>query len=65
MLALAITATVFLGISCVTCFINNVGLFVEELEKGKYGLFLILMAYSWLWRALAITTIWVLFSYLV
>ena len=62
MLILAILSTVFLGISCVTCFINNVGLFVEELEEGKYGLFLILMSYSWLWRALAITTIWVLFA---
>ena len=64
MLALAITSTVFLGISCLTSFFKNADLFDRELRCGKLGGFLLVLSYGWLWRALAITTIWVLFSYL-
>ena len=59
MLALKIISTVFLGISCFTCFIKNAVFFKDD-EKYQLARVSVWTFYGWLWRALVITTLWVI-----
>ena len=52
MLALKIIATVFIGISIIGSFIKNLIAFDKDGQVFGFTI------YGWLWRALAIITIW-------
>ena len=59
MLVFRILATVFVGISCFTCFIKNVVFFKDD-EKYQLAKVSIWTIYGWLWRAFVIVSLWVI-----
>lgn len=59
MLALAILSTIFLGISCITTVLKN------TISCDGINSTIFWTMYGLLWRALAITSIWVLYVHIV
>ena len=58
MLVFRILATVFLGISCLTDFFKNVGLFADNPNEIRNVC--IWTIYGWLWRAFCRVAIWLI-----
>lgn len=60
MLWLRIAATVFMGISCITCFIKNSNIYTNTEHPNQNASIELAIAtvYGWLWRAFVIVAIW-------
>ena len=60
MLWLRIVATVFMGISCMTCLIKNINIYSNTQNPSNNDNIEVAIAtiYGWLWRAFVIVAIW-------
>lgn len=57
-LALKIIATVFLGLSCITCFFKNLSIFSREGTKKEDLAIILTTIYGLIWRIFIIIIIW-------
>ena len=60
MLWLRIVATVFMGISCMTCLVKNIHLYSNTQKPSENDTIEVAIStiYGWLWRAFIIFAIW-------
>lgn len=58
MLIFRILATIFVGLSCITCFLKNISIFSDW--KHPYRETILFTNYGWLWRAFVIVAIWII-----
>lgn len=63
MLVFRIIATLIISISCITCFVKNVNVFLKLSgfsEKERDMAIIISTVYGWLWRAFIIVALWLI-----
>ena len=62
MLIFRILGTIFVGLSCITCFIKNVSIMAEM--NHPYRDVIIFTNYGWLWRTLVIVALWIIWNFI-
>lgn len=58
MLVFRIIATVFMGLSCITCFFKNISIFSDWKHATRDVL--MISIYGWIWRAFVIVALWLI-----